>query len=158
MSTTDLSEFTASLRREITPVEGDALNVAEPALVGYLVDAFWEARLDGFLTDYSSNESGIVEPELPRENVALCVLYAGIRILKLQLVNTEAHFRATAGPVGFETRTSATVMAEMLRQLERRRDHLLEALERTDAYVMDALTVRTLSPGSYGGWVNDGWH
>lgn len=150
----DLSEFVASLRREITPVEGDALTTTDEVLVGYLVDAFWEARLDGFMVGYISDEDGLVEPDLPREKVALCVLYAGIRILKLQLVNTEAHFRATAGPVGFETRQSATVMAEMLRQLERRKDHLLEALWATDVLVLDALTTRTLSAGSYGGWVH----
>lgn len=152
----DLSEFTDSLRREITPVDGDALAINDDGLVGYLVDAFWEAHLDGFVQDYVANEDGIVTPDLPRQYVALCVLYAGIKVLKLQLVNTEAHFRATAGPVGFETRLSASVMAEMLRQLQHRKDNLQEALERTDAYVVDALTTRTLSLGSYGGWANLG--
>lgn len=154
----DLSEYVASLRREITPVEGDALDVSDESLASYLVDAFWEARLDGFMEDYSVSEAGIVDPpSLPREKVALCVIYAGIKIISLQLVNTEAHFRATAGPVGIETRISATVLSEMLRQLRWRKERLLEALEQTDVAVLDALTTRVLSPGSYGGWINEGW-
>ena len=154
---TDLSEHVESLHREITPFEQveDSLSQADQLkLTHYLVDGFWEARLDGFMDGYVVGSSGQVDPALPREKVALCVIYAGIRILRLQLVNTEAHFRATAGPVGFESRVSATVMAEMLRQLEARKQQLLEALESTDAYVLDALTTRTLSVGSYGGWVN----
>lgn len=155
----DLSEYVDSLRREITPVDGPAPFIQDQVLVGYLVDAFWDARLDGFLKDYSADEDGIVthnsgsDRELPREGVALCVIYAGARILRLQLINTEAHFRATAGPVEFETRSSANVMQEMLQQLQWRKERLLEALERTDVAVLDALTTRTLSPGSYGGWV-----
>lgn len=151
---TELYDYVGSLRREVTPVDGDPLSIQDEDLVGYLVDGFWEARLDGFMSDYTSNEDGQVEPELPREKIALVVLYAGIRILRLQLINTEAHFRATAGPVGFETRISSTVMAEMLRQLERRKEQLQEALEITDVMVLDALTTRTLSVGSYGGWVS----
>jgi len=151
----DLADYIESLEREVTPLEGDAPDVSDEKLVGYLSDAFWEARLDGFMEGYEADNLGVVQgsPDLPREKIALIVVYAGIRILRLQLINTEAHFRATAGPVGFETRISSTVMAEMLRQLERRKEQLLEALEQTDVVVLDALTTRTLSPGSYGGWV-----
>jgi hypothetical protein len=156
----DLNEHVSSLRREITPLGSDLFSdVQDSQLRDYLIDAFWDARLDGFLEGWRVDASGIVEPEgsnsqsMPREKVALCVIYVGSRILRLQIVNTEAHFRASAGPVSFESRQSATVMREMLAQLQWRKERLLEALERTDVEVMDALTTRTLSAGSYGGWV-----
>ena len=163
---TTLADYVDSLRREITPLgdEDPYSEVENTKLTGHLVDAFWEARLDGFMDGWRAGTDGTMtrdsgaEADFPREKVALIVTYAGIRILRLRLMNTESHFKASAGPVEFETRNSAEVMRELLRQLQWRKEKFLEALERTDVQVIDALTVRTLSVGSYGGWVDQPVH
>lgn len=159
--TTTLLDYTDSLRREITPLGSDEFsNVGDIELADHLGDAFWEARLDGFMRGWRIDLNGTITREdgspgdFPREKIALIVTYAAVRILRLRIMNTEAHFKASAGPVEFETRQSAEVMRELLRQLQWRKEKLLEAMEATDVSLIDALTVRTLSPGSYGGWAD----
>ena len=121
----DLSDYVESLQREVIP-PGSSLfaNVDDAAWIGYLADAFWEARLDGFLTGYSADDDGLVTrivdtvPEdMPRQYVSLVILYAGIRVLRNKILNTNTGFRAKAGTVEYETQSGASVLSEMLRQL-----------------------------------------
>lgn len=159
-----LSDFVASLKREVQPPGTDLFTgVSAAQWVGYLADAFWEARLDGFLEGYTVQDEGTVDAavvpvdstaaEFPRENLALVVLYAGIRILRNRILNTNTQFRAKAGPVEFEQQNSATMLAEMLKQLRATKDRIIEAIEsdETDVLVLDAYSTRVLSPLSYGG-------
>lgn len=162
----DLSDFVDVLRREINP-PGSALfdEVLDEELTGHLADAFWEARLDGLVKAWTADEDGIVEPlkvggsELGREWVALLVLYAGIRMLRNHLMNQQTTFRAEAGPVSFETQSSATVLAELLKQLQATKLRLLEMGQDAslDA-IVDGYTVRMLCPGSYGGFLAGLFH
>jgi hypothetical protein len=162
----DLADFADSLRREVTPL-GSTLfaDVTDDQLAAYLADAFWEAKLDGFLTGYVADEDGIVTNEtsssadLDRKYVALIVLYAGIRILRNKILNTNAGFRAKAGPVEYEQQNSATVMAEMLKQLRATKDHILDDLdssssESTHVMVLDAFSTRLFDSASYWGSIN----
>ena len=81
------------------------------------------------------------------------MLYAGITVLYNKILNTNTGFRAKAGPVEFEQQNSATVLAEMLKQLREAKDRILEQIEtdETSTLVLDALSVRLLYPGSYWG-------
>lgn len=158
----DLSEdqYIESLKREITPLGSTAFD-AIPAVtwLGYLTDAFWKAKLDGFLIGYVVDEEGLVTPvdtsaaDLDRKYVALVILYAGISVLRNQILNTNTMFRAKAGPVEFEQQTGATMLTEMLKQLRATKDQLLEELDADETYtmVLDALSVRIFSPQSYWG-------
>jgi len=159
----DLSDeqYILSLKREVTPLGSTLYGaVADEDWVGYLTDAFWEARLDGFMENYSADEDGLVEStdggaDLDRKYVALVVLYAGIRVLRNQILNMNTGFRAKAGPVEFEQENSATMLAEMLKQLRLMKDRLLEELEDAEAgtstLALDALSTRILYPASYWG-------
>jgi hypothetical protein len=156
----DLSDYAPTLRREVTPL-GSALfeSITDTQLTPYLTDAFWEARLDGFLTGYTADEDGIVEPtaaggaDLTPAGVALIVLYAGIKILRNRILNMNTGFRAKAGPVEFEQQNSATMLAEMLKQLRDRKNQLLDRAAHigTDVVLLDAYSVRLLNPASYAG-------
>lgn len=153
----DLGDYADSLRREITPV-GTTLGIQDDELTAYLTDAFWEARLDGFLEGYIADEDGLVEHEgggrdLDRRYVALVVLYAGIRILRNRILNTNTSFRAKAGPVEFEQQSSATMLAEMLKQLRGTKDRIIEALDadETNVQILDAMSVRMFNGASYWG-------
>lgn len=166
----DLTEYIPSLKREVNPAGTAVITMTDSEWMGYLVDAFWEARLDGLLDGYeATNEStatvadgtmekvGDPSADVPRQLVALIILYAGIRILRNRILNQQTVFRAKAGPVEFEQQSSATMLAEMLKQLRATKDRILVQvdLERhiTDVLVLDAFSTRLfdLSGGSYFG-------
>ena len=158
----DLTEaqYIDSLKREVIPLGSTVFaDVTPTQWLGYLTDAFWEAKLEGFFTNYVvtpegqlTNEAG--GPDLDQKYIALIVLYAGIRILRNRILNTNTGFRAKAGPVEFEQQTSATMLAEMLKQLRDTKDRILEELEALDAtgvMVLDAFSTRLFSLDSYWG-------
>ena len=131
----DLSDFVPSLLREVNPPGENILaTTSDDDLVGYLADAFWEARLDGLLDGWSCDEDGIVTPasaggaDLPREGVGIVVLYAGIKLLRNRVLGTNTMYRAKAGSVEFEQQNSATLLVEMLKQLRDARKALLESV------------------------------
>lgn len=159
----DLADYVPALRREIQP-PGSTLfdDVSDDDLEGYLSDAFWEARLDGFVIDYTES-GGIVTPsssavEFPREQTALVVLYAGLKILRNRLLQTNTKFAAKAGPVEFATEQSANMLTEMARQLAAVKDRLIAMnLTATDISLVDAFSNRNASPESYGGYLQE-WY
>lgn len=154
----DLAQLIPSLQREINPPGSNVLEDMTPSqIIGYLADAFWEARLDGFLTGWSCDPAGQVTPvesggdELGRADQALIVLYAGVKILRNQILNTKTAWRAKAGPVEYEYQSSATMLAEMLKQLKDTKARLQEYAGTTsvsstvDAF--DRLCIMTLPNG-----------
>lgn len=156
----DLSDYTESLKREINPPGVDLFSSMTPTqLTAYMSDAFWEASLDGFFTDHVCDEDGIVTPvevggaELDRAGISLIVLYAGIRMLRNKILNTNTTFRAQAGPVEFEQQNSATVLKEMLTQLAATKERLLDQAQHgvTLDAIFDGLSTRTYNSLSYYG-------
>jgi hypothetical protein len=156
----DLADYVDSLKREVIPMGTNLFaDVNEDVWIGHLSDAFWEARLDGFLTGYVADADGVVTPEsgttdLDRRYIALVVLYAGIRVLRNRILNMNTGFRAKAGPVEFEQQNSATMLAEMLKQLRATKDRILDELdeaEATSVLYLDAFSTRVLDSASYWG-------
>ncbi len=160
----DLSddEYIAALQREVIPLGSSTFSTIEAdSWLGYMTDAFWEAKLDGFMPGFVADEDGLVTnenptvPDLDRRFVSLIVLYAGIRILRNQILNMNTGFRAKAGPVEFEQQNSATMLAEMLKQLRETKDRLLKELDEADAVtavqIIDAFSTRMFEPASYWG-------
>lgn len=158
----DLSEFVEVLKREIQPPGTNLFStVTNTQWVGYLSDAFWEARLDGFMLGYETNEDGEIvpvtdgDPDLGRQWMALIVLYAGVKILRNKILNLNTQFRAKAGPVEFEQQNSANMLVEMLKQLKATKDRVLEELQggQTGVLVLDAYSTRLYEPLSYYGGI-----
>lgn len=161
----ELIDFVESLKREVQPPGADLFTgVADGTWVQYLADAFWEARLDGFLEGYTTDEGATsadtaIVPvaldgaDLDRRGLALVVLYAGVKVLRNRILNMNTSFRAKAGPVEFEQQNSATMLVEMLRQLKATKDRIVEGLDSalTDVMVLDAYSTRLYSPASYYG-------
>lgn len=155
----ELSSFVGSLQREVVPLgSGLFADVTPEQWTAYLTDAFWEARLDGFMEGYSADDTGSIEAldgvDLDRRYVALVVLYAGIRVLRNRILNMNTGFRAKAGPVEFEQQNSATMLAEMLKQLRTTKDRILQELDEAEAtavLALDAFSVRLFDSGSYWG-------
>jgi hypothetical protein len=161
----DLMTYVDSLKREIQPPGTDLFaTVTNEQWVGYLADAFWEARLDGFLAGYTTDQGAtagdvtIVSttggPDLDQRWMALVILYAGVKILRNRILNMSTTFRAKAGPVEFEQQNSATMLAEMLKQLKATKDRIVEEVDEAGGslvMVLDAYSTRLYSGLSYFG-------
>lgn len=154
----DLSNYVNVLRREVTPPGATIFeDVSDDVFTGYLADAVWEARLDGFLSGWEADEYGQVPArsdgkEFPREHIALLVLYAGIRILRLRILNTNTRFSAKAGSAEYSQEQSANALTEMLKNLNEIKDRLVsQAVEPTATYLVDGYSVRQWSSDSYYG-------
>lgn len=177
----DLSDYVDALRREIAPPGSTTFaSVSDDTLVGYLADAFWEVRLDGFVEPFSADPNGIILPvndpqvtqgvtdydvtpydpnaDISRPEIALVILYAGIKIIRNQLMVQSSRLRAKAGPVEFERDYSANLLVEMLKELQATRQRLLYLRTyNQNVYLIDAFSVRSSSPSSYSGYLYD-WY
>jgi len=107
---------------DITPAEMD----------GYILDGFWECRLLGMLDDYTVTDgTEFATPigdniqsgstgDLPEQYQMLVIILAGVRMVRLKVLNLAVNFKAEAGPVSFEQQASATTLRAVLASLEQR--------------------------------------
>jgi hypothetical protein len=177
----DLSDYVATLRREVTPPGSTTFaTVSDDVFVGYLADAFWEVRLDGFMEPYSSDDAGIVLPvgdaqvvagatdytpttfdpnkDISRSDIALVCLYAGIKIIRNRLMEQATRTKAQAGPVQFEQDFSANLLTEMLKELTATKNRLLFLKTyNQDVTLIDVFSARSASASSYSGYLYD-WY
>lgn len=159
----DLTDYVDSLRREVSPPGADAFaSVPDTVFAGYLADAFWEVRLDGFVEPFVADADGIVTPtssagpDIGREDIALVILYAGIKIIRNRLLSTNTRLSARAGSVEFTTENSANLLVEMLKELTNVKNRLLYLKSyNQDVTLIDAFSARSASPASYAGYLYD---
>lgn len=150
----DLSTLIDSLKRE-TAQPGQELTqfpgASDDSWLGYLQDAFWEARLDGLLADYTEDSNGIVTPmggggaDMTRDLQQIVVLYASFTIVRNTLRNLRTLYRAQAGTVHYEYQQSANLLVELMKDLSRRRDMILSRLSdlgTVPSYYIDAVMAR----------------
>lgn len=140
----DLADLVDPLTREVNPPGTDLFpDATEDEWVGQLADSFWEAKLYGFFDNYREVE-GFVTPitgdeDLPRDQQQLIVLFAGLRVIRNELKNTNTMFRAKAGPVEFETQNSANLLRDVLKDIRSKVDLVLANLSdlasTTTAYI-----------------------
>jgi hypothetical protein len=151
----DLSELVPSLKREVgTPGTEESTFPAanEDSWVGYLSDAFWSARLDGMLAGYTESD-GLVDPDLDRDLQQLIVLYAGIAIVRNELLRMQTTFRAKSGPVEYEVQQAASVLKGLLDDMTARKALVMKRLSDlhagTGTYYIDSLTERDRQINTY---------
>lgn len=177
----DLSDYVDTLRREVTPPGSTTFAaVSDDVFAHYLADAFWEVKLDGFAEPYVCDADGVIVPasdpqaaeialgftlspyvdgvDMPRDQIALVCLYAGIKIIRNRLLESATRTRAKAGPVEFEQDYSANLMIEMLKELQevRRRLLFLKTMNQ-DVALVDGFSARSTSAASYSGYLYD-WY
>lgn len=164
--TIDLSDerYINSLKRTITPLGATTFDaIPDDTWVGYMTDAFWTARLDGFMQGFTADEDGQIDPvdgtdDLDQKYIALIVLYAAITILRNQILNMNTSFRAKAGPVEFEQQNSATMLTEILKELRAAKaqvlleiDEIQSGYHSSNVEMLDIVSSRIFSPGAYFG-------
>ncbi len=157
----DLADLVEPLQREVSQPGAELTtfpNADDSSWIGYLSDSFWEIRLDSLFSGFGE-EDGVVsptatgDPDLTRDMQQLIVLYAGIRIIRNQLLAINTVFRAKAGPVEYETQKSAQILKAILDELKLRRNFVLIRLADVgseDVYYIDAILERDDSL-SFGG-------
>lgn len=158
---TELVDLVEAFKREVA-VPGafatDFPNTSDVDLEAALADAFGMARLDGFFGTIELDvATGTVTPDLSVAGASLIVLYAGLRMTRQQLRVFKTRTSYKAGPVEYEVESSASALAEDLKQLERRRKDLIEQAVRAGrgrgtTFVLDAYSMRAGSWSFYGGF------
>lgn len=137
---TNLADLIPALRREVSPPGEDLFpNASDDDFLGYLLDGAWEAKLDGFLADYTlDNNTYTVTPDLPDFYKYLIVLWAGVRITRTRLSNLRTSQKSVAGPVSFEYSNSAMVLSAVLKEIMEKKKRLIELSYRiTDVTMID---------------------
>lgn len=130
----DLSDLVPRLRAEVNPPGTDLFpDATDNDFLLHMQSGFWEAYLDGIITDYEVNDDGIVTPstgstEFPLEYQQLVIIYAGMKIVRNMLLNLPTKFRASAGSVEYERQQSANTLREILKDMQNRKNILLERL------------------------------
>lgn len=137
----DITALIPSLQREISP-PGTNLYPSGTAgqLLGYLQDAFWEAKLNaGIFSGYKldpEDDTQIIPSggdgsadDMDRTQQQLIVMFAGYRITLTAFQNINSQFRAKAGAVEFEQQKSAQTLKTILDAI---RERIKKAVENTD--------------------------
>lgn len=158
-TSTSLDTLIEAFQREVS-LPGlfatDYPTISEEDVLALLGDAFGAAQLDGWFADGDIDvDAGNVTPALSTAGAALVVLYAGMRLIRTQLRNATTMTRYKAGPVEYETQTSANLLTQLLKDLEGRRKALTDQA-RVGArvtYVSDGYYDRLTSyPGTFAIW------
>lgn len=157
----DLQDLVPSLKREANPPGTDLYPaVTDDQWLGYLTDAFWEARLNGMLAGFTE-DGGLVTPlsgtvDMTRDLQQLVVLFAGYRIVLTSFQNINSLYRAKAGPVEYEVQKSAQTLKGLLDAFKARLDFLLTNLStlagQTNASMFDAVIESTYSIALHDSW------
>lgn len=127
---TDLSDSLDSLRY-LVAVPGTFASVYpdtdDDMLTLVLQDGFAEAQLMGLFSSYTA-EDGIVSPGLTNAEVALVVLFAGVRLLRSTLLNTPMSVVYKAGTAEYATTQSSSLLRDLLADLTKQKAAVVDLL------------------------------
>ena len=149
----DLGDLIENLQAEVNPPGTDLFPDAnDEDWVVRLQNGFWNAVLDGLIIGYTESD-GLVTPmsgttDLSRDLQQIVVFYAGMDTIRNEIRNLGVNTRAKAGPVEFESTKSATTLRDILKELQYRRNLLLNRLGDlgvTSTYYIDAVIARDQS-------------
>jgi hypothetical protein len=152
---TKTTDLVPMVNREVNPPGLELFDGASNSdLVGYIEDAFWDARLSGLLDgwtiiagssfatpvagNYITDSSTQLE-DFPYDYRMLVVLFAGIRILRLKILNLAVNFKAVAGPTEYEQQASATTLRAVLDSMQGRIQEL--KVQYSDAFSGPAMAL-----------------
>lgn len=147
----DLVELIPRLRAEVNPPGVDLYpDATDDEFLLHMQNGFWETVLDGLIVGYSVDDDGLVTQvggttDLAAEYQQMVILYAGMKIVRNLLLNTNTKEKYVAGPVSSEVEKSANTLREILLDMRARKNLLLERLSdmgMTPAYVVDGVYAR----------------
>lgn len=163
---TDLANYTDSVRNVMArPGTFSTLfpETTDDNLVQLLQDALAECHMERTLLPHESDDNGFVRPVMTSGAMALVVLYAGLRLVRAELLNRITSAKYVAGPVSAETTYATNVLRDVMKALEAQKEKITylmssaganAAFYMADAYVANATGFTpnaipgTLRPGS----------
>jgi len=146
---TELVDLVEAYKREVS-IPGafatDFPTVTDEQIQGALGDAFGEAQIDGFFGKMTlDTDDWIITPDLSTAGAALVVIYAGIRVLRQQIANQARGTTYKAPGLEYTTTPAASVLAELLKQLNVRRKEIITNTQRgvgTSVFMIDGYAHR----------------
>lgn len=128
-------------------------DTSDEDLLFTLLDGFAEAQLDGFFTNYTSTDVGVVTEDLSRADRALIVMYSSVRILLNEIRNRKTHTRYEASGAVFEQDQAATMLVQLLKDYQQQKKDVKEAMRRGNVVsafgMVDAYFLRAVGPSCY---------
>ncbi len=124
---TDLALFTQSLRNVVARpgTYADLFpETTDDLLIQVLADGLAECHLEATLLGYEADDNALVRPPLASGQIALVVLYAGLRLLRSELVNRVTSTKYVAGPVSAETTYATNVLRDIMKALQAQKDRV----------------------------------
>jgi hypothetical protein len=160
---TDLVDVVPSLRNVIARPGTFATlfpETTEADLVDVLRDGLAECHLEGILLDHTSDEFGLVDPDLDSGQAAMVLLFAGARLVRAELLNRASHKKYVAGPVSFEEDQSAQILKDILAGMAEQKTRMIATWSQTSAAgsifaMADAYVVRSMENGLAYGFTGD---
>jgi len=122
---TDLANYTNSVRRILARPGMFATvfpETTDDGLVGLLQDALAECHMEATLLGFEADDNAIVRPPMMSGHVALVVLYAGIRMVRAELLNRITSSKYVAGPVSAESAYATNVLRDIMKALETQKE------------------------------------
>lgn len=142
---TDLGDYVDSLRGMLArPGTFVTLfpETNDDGLIQLLRDGLAEANMEQLLVGYTSDANGIVRPPMTPGGVAMVVLFAGIRLVRSEILNRVTATKYTAGPVAAEQSYSTNVLRDVAKALETQKITLINLYRSSSAgvdfYMADA--------------------
>jgi hypothetical protein len=150
----DVGDLVDSLKREVNPPGISLLpDAVDAEYEGHLSDAFWELVQFGYISGFTEADGIITEDiatpvdDLTKEYQQLIVISAGLRIMRLLILNLDTLFRSKAGPVEFEVQKSANALNNVLDHLQSRFNSIVARLPNSKdvstLYYSDTYTLMT---------------
>lgn len=126
----DLGDLTDALKLEVA-VPGEFAttfpNTTDDNLADTLTHAFARAQLDGWFGTMTLDlNQGLVSPDLSTAGGAVVVIYAAEIILQSKILSLKTRSVYEAGPTKYESDQSANVMVQVLKDLQARKQRLLD--------------------------------
>lgn len=111
----------------------------DDGLIQILTDALAEAHLYGFLTTHEADADGLIEPPLSTGQMAMVVLFAGLRLVRAELFNRVTNARYVAGPAQYEVTYATNILRDIMRALQTQKDKVLETWAQAGSASMFAM-------------------
>lgn len=128
---TDLSESVTSFEY-LVAVPGTFAatypDTTDDMVTQVLMDAFAEAQLMGLLGTFAMDDGGVVTPALSNGQVALVVIFAAIRFMRIALGNASTSVTYKAGSAEYATSTSALLLRDILSDLNAQKNAIIATL------------------------------
>jgi hypothetical protein len=125
---TDLGDYVDSVRGMLArPGTFEILfpETTDDGLIQLLRDGLAECNMEQLLVGYVADANGMVRPEMPPAAVAMVVLFAGVRLIRAEILNRVTSTKYVAGPVSAEQSYSTNILRDVAKQLEAQKTQLI---------------------------------